>query len=351
VAGGPARGRKALAQPGESLSEDVGNEHRGVNVRYRDAELLGGSLDLQAYYDDHLARFTYSSFFDAQSRIESTKQGVRLNVTTPLAGLVEGADARWGADYLHDETAQPLSDGRFFVPPMDQHSVGPFLQLQVPLGERVRVKGGVRHEQIWLDVDDFTTIEEVGGASVQGGELRYDATVFNLGFVAGLTDAVQAFGGLSQGFSVSEVGRELRTTSAESVEALSPAPKKTDGWELGLRGRWSRVHVTVSGYFNESDLGSSYGPDFRIVRTPEEIRGVEAELDVTPTDRWKLGGTLTLTEGEHDADDDGRDAGESRAQSLPAAQVLNVRGAEEDPEEAGHKGDPRGQDRTENACQ
>ncbi len=305
VAGDPSTGQKALAQPGDPLSEDVGNERVALNLRYRNTDVGGSSLDLQTYYDDHLARFTYSSFFDAQSRIESSKQGVRLNVTTPLAGIVEGAGLRWGADYLHDETAQPLSDGRFFVPPMDQHSVGPFAQIEVPVGERLTVEGGVRHEQIWLDVDDFTTIEEVGGASVAGGDLRYDATVFNLGVIAGLTDELDAFASFSEGFSVSEVGRELRTTSAPSVEALSPAPKKTDGFELGFRGRWSRLHVAVSGYLNDSDLGSSYGPDFRIVRTPEEIRGLEAEVDVTPTDRWKVGGALTLIEGEQDADDDG----------------------------------------------
>ncbi|WLT39678.1 hypothetical protein NON20_09700 [Synechocystis sp. B12] len=38
--------------------------------------------------------------------------------------------------------------------------------------------GGIRHEQVGLSVDDFTTL---GGNTVQGGDLSYDATLFNLG--------------------------------------------------------------------------------------------------------------------------------------------------------------------------
>jgi len=234
VPGDPARRLKAGVEPGQPRSEDVGNEHTAFQVGYRNTDVLDSSVDLQAYYDDHLARFTFSSFFDAQSRIESTKRGVRVNVTTPVAGPVEGAAVRWGADYLHDETAQPLSDGRFFVPPMDQHSVGPFAQIELPVTDRVLLEGGVRHEQIWLDVADFTTIEEVGGNSVRGGDLSYDATVFNVGAIVGLTDELEAFGSFSEGFSVSEVGRELRTTFA-GARAVEKRVAGGDGITVAAR--------------------------------------------------------------------------------------------------------------------
>jgi iron complex outermembrane receptor protein len=296
---------KARAVPGDPGSEAVGNTNTMVQARYRNGDLLGSSVAARAYYLDNLSRFGFSPFFGSSSRITAEKHGARLDVQSPLDVLVDGARVTWGADYLHDETAQPLGDGRFFVPPMRQTSMGPFVQLRVPLTGRLTARGGLRHEEIWLDVDDFTTLREVGGNSVEGGSLQYGATVLNAGLTYGLTHALEGFASFSQGFSVAEVGRELRTTSAPSVEALSPAPKETDHVELGVRGRWDRLRVSASVYRNESDLGSSFGPDLRIVRAPERIRGLESTVDVSPAEGWRLGGTLTLVEGEQDADGDG----------------------------------------------
>lgn len=296
---------KARAEPGDPRSEAVGNENTLLQARYRNGDLAGSELTARAYYLDNVSRFPFSAFFDTQSRIEAEKHGARLDVRTPLPLPVDGAAVTWGVDYLDDRTAQPLGDGRFFVPPMDQRSLGPFAQLEVPVTGRLTARGGLRHEEIWLDVDDFTTIEEVGGTSVRGGELQYDATVFNAGLTYRLVDGLQGFGSFSQGFSVAEVGRELRTTTAPSVEALSPAPKKSDHWEVGVRGQWDRVRFSASGYLNESDLGSSFGPDLRIVRAPEEILGLEARVDVRPASRWRAGGSLSLISGEQDADADG----------------------------------------------
>lgn len=276
--------QKARAVPGDPQSEAVGNRNTMLQARYRNTDLLGSAVTARAYHLDNLSRFGFSPFFETSSRITAEKQGGRVDVQTPLRFLNDGARLNWGADFLHDETAQPLGDGRFFVPPMSQNSVGPFAQLRLPVTDRLTARGGVRHEEIWLDVDDFTTIQEVGGNFVEGGELQYGATVFNAGLTYGLTDALESFASFSQGFSVAEVGRELRTTSAPSVEALSPAPKQTDHVELGVRGQWDRVRFSASAYRNESDLGSSFGPDLRIVRAPEEIRGLETTLDVIPAE-------------------------------------------------------------------
>lgn len=313
--------RKARAEPGDPGSEAVGNENTLLQVRYRNTDLAGSELTARAYYLDNVSRFPFSAFFDAQSRIEAEKHGARLDVQTPLPLPVDGASVTWGADLLDDRTAQPLGDGRFFVPPMDQRSVGPFAQLEVPVTGRLTARGGVRHEEIWLDVDDFTTIEEVGGSSVRGGELQYDATVFNAGLTYRIVDGLQGFASFSQGFSVAEVGRELRTTSAPSVEALSPAPKTSDHWEIGVRGRWDRVRFSASGYLNESDLGSSFGPDLRIVRAPEEITGLEARVDVRPASRWKAGGSLSLISGEQDADGDGEVDEPLNSLRIPPAKI------------------------------
>ncbi|MDX1661870.1 MAG: TonB-dependent receptor, partial [Gemmatimonadota bacterium] len=296
---------KATAEPGDSPSDDVGNESTVASVRFRDGDVAGSAVEAHGYFSDHRARFPFTSFFDSQSTIESEKWGGRLTIQTPLPVLVEGAALTWGVDLLWDETSQPLDDGRFFVPPMQQSSVGPYAQLRLPLGERVIASGGVRREEIWLDVDDFTTIEEVGGVAVEGGSLRYDATVFNAGATVGVLEGLDLFGGFSQGFSVSDVGRELRGTEIPSVEVLSPEPQKVDQWELGLRGADATYRWSLVGFRTESELGVTFGPDLRIARAPEETRGVEASLDVVPAEDWMAGGTFAWVEGERDADDDG----------------------------------------------
>ena len=298
--------QKTTAEPGESRSEDVGNEHTALNARYTASDLfLGSSLEASAFLDRFTARYGWSGFFEAQSRIESDKEGARAHVNTPL-GLTEGATLTWGADYLQDRTAQYVSDGRTFAPPIDQQSLGPFARIKLPVGDRLTLRGGSRHEAIWLHVDDFTTIEEMGGNAVEGGDLSYSATVFDAGAVLHVTDRLDVFTSYSQGFSVTEVGRQLRGTTAESVEALDPEPKESDHYEAGVRGRWPGLHFEVSAYQNSSELGTSFNDELRIVRAPEEIRGLEASLDVQPAEEWKGGGTFTWTVGKHDADDDGR---------------------------------------------
>ena len=85
-----------------------------------------------------------------------------------------------------------------------------------------------------------------------------------------------------------------------------PEPKESDHYEAGVRGRWPGLHFEVSAYENSSELGTSFNDELRIVRAPEEIRGLEASVDVQPAEDWKTGGTFTWTVGKHDADDDGR---------------------------------------------
>jgi iron complex outermembrane receptor protein len=63
----------------------------------------------------------------------------------------------------------------------------------------------------------------------------------------------------------------------------------------------------VVGFINTSDLGSTFGdfPTLDIIRSPERIRGIEADLNAQPVQQLRVGGTLTLQEGKRDADDDG----------------------------------------------
>lgn len=311
---------KAQAEVAESVpGEDPGTTNLVASLDYAHEDVVGSRVSAKAYLQDYSTRFGFATFYPdggGQSVLNSEKLGLRLDVSTPL-GLTSGSTVLWGIDALRDETSQPLEDGRTYVPPITQFSAAPFAQIKLPVGQRVVLRGGARYEAFRLSVDDFTTLfPEVdtdgdGTADarndVEGGTLIYDQLVFNVGGVVTLTDGLDLFGGFSQGFSVADVGRALRGTQAASVEALRPEAQTINNYELGLRGGTAVVNGSVAGFINTSDLGSTFGdfPTLDIIRSPERIRGIEADVNVQPVRPLRLGGTLTIQEGKRDADDDG----------------------------------------------
>ena len=296
--------------------ENPGTDNLVAEVRYEHEALLGGQGSVQVYAQDFETYFGYSTFIPGggQSLIESTKFGLRLDATTPL-GLTDGSQLLWGVDALRDQTAQPLVDGRTFAPEMTQTSAAPFAQLRVPVGRRLTLRGGARYEALSLDVVDFTTLREEIDTNgdgtpdarndVEGGTLTYDNVAFNAGAVVAVAEPVDVFASFEQGFAVSEVGRALRGTAAASVEVLDPEAKTVNSYETGVRLGLPRVDATATGYYTTSDLGSSYGPDFQIVRAPEHVYGVELTADVQVADPVVAGGTFSWIKGLQDADDDG----------------------------------------------
>ena len=314
---GTAGEQKSSADEVEDApGKDPGTENLIATLRYEHADLLGSSLSVRALLQDFKTRFGYAEYYPGggQGFIRSDKLGARLDIETPL-GFTEGtplagSTLRWGADVLRDETAQPLEDGRTYVPPIQQTSAAPFAQLKLPLAERAVVRGGARYEAFRLAVDDFTTLH--GQSEVEGGTLNYDAFVFNAGGVFFLSDAAEVFASFSQGFSVADVGRTLRSygegrdAETTSVEALGPEAIKVNGYEVGARLSTALADASLTGFINTSDLGASYVgdyPNIRLSRAAERIRGVEATLDVRPLEKVEVGGTFTYLEGKRDTDD------------------------------------------------
>jgi iron complex outermembrane receptor protein len=295
--------------------KDPGSDNLVGQLRYEHGDVLGGQASAQAYVQDFETYFGYSdSIFPngSQSLIESTKLGFRLDATTPI-GLTDESQLLWGLDALRDQTAQPLVDGRTFAPEMTQTSAAPFAQLRVPVTDRLTVRGGARYELISLRVEDFRSwLNQEEGLpiydtrnDVEGGTLTYSNVAFNAGAVYTVIESVDVFASFDQGFAVSEVGRLLRNTSAQSVEVLNPEAKTVNSYETGLRLGTQRLNASATGYYTTSELGSAYGPNFEIVRSPEHVYGVELTADVQVADPVGVGGTFSWVKGVRDADDDG----------------------------------------------
>jgi len=320
--------QKAHALEGLRLDELPGNENTLFNLQYTHENLFGSQVQAQLYYRDYLTRFfpfdgrTFRSLGNQifQSRVESERFGGRLQIETPLFN--EGA-ARllWGLDYSNEDTSQPVdifdqaafvaSGGldfrrigeRTWTPLLELSSLGLFAQLNWDISDRWIANGGVRYENANVSIDDFTTLANPN-VIIPGGDLDFDATLFNIGTVYFLTDELSVFANFAQGFSLADIGLVLRNASPGfSVDSLSPQPQKVDNYEIGVRGQWDSVQASLSAFYNRSDLGTTFTAPGTVLRAPERVYGVEAALDAQAND-WQLGGSLTLVAGEIDRGDD-----------------------------------------------
>lgn len=304
-----ARAVRGMVDP---RAEDEGNENTVVNAVYTHGDVLGSTLRAQAYYQKVEQTFDFRAdrFDGSQTLIDSEKLGARLDLNTPLdfAGIT--GTLLWGLDYTNDETAQLLTDGRVFVPFLDQDAFAQFVQLDLALTSWLDLQAGFRNEEFDVKVKPFTSLNS--GEDINGGTLDYSATVYNAGAVFHVHSNVDVFAAFSQGFSLSDIGREIRDASdPDFVEVLRPEPVVYDNFEGGVRFRGNDFSGGVSGYYSESKRGVRFvedpnNPGLLVQRRdPEEIYGFEIWGNASLSDAWNTGATLTWSEGKVDTDDDG----------------------------------------------
>lgn len=326
--------QKATAIDGLDLEEQQDTANTVVSLDYEGHSLLGSRVHAQAYLRDYLTRYGPNDSRSnpnvaalLQSRLESRKLGARLELDTPLPELpFARSKLLWGADYSDEETSQPAdlfdaeaydqSSGLVFrktgetlwVPVIKPRNLGVFGQLETKLAWPLILRGGVRHDRVWVDVPDFTTI--VGNA-VTGGTLELSDTLFNVGAVWFATDAISLFGNFSQGFSLTDIGLFLRQApagfSVEGSELLDA--QRVDSYEAGVRGDLGALRFTTTAFFNRSDMGTTIrriNGAFIPTRAPERIYGFDATIDADLSPRWRTGGTAAWSEGENDVDGDGQ---------------------------------------------
>lgn len=313
-------------------SADPFNRGTVISLDYSHNDILNSSFKAQAYYRQTK---TASSLFDnrifspesplgiGRSVVSAERFGGRLQLDTSLSNNLS---LLWGADYSNEE-----SEGNFDVfdadefdnsggirarkigssiriAPFDIENLGLFSQLKWDASERLSLSGGVRYENFNVSVID-NWVDGRNGASAQGGEKNLDDVVFNAGVVYKATPEVSVFANFAQGFSLPNISRIVQSPQegfnfVEDVE-LS-APQKVDSYELGIRGRWNNFQASLAGFYSYSALGSSIRFEdfktgrFSILRSPQRNYGIELAVDWQPSDKWKLGSTLTWSEGERE---------------------------------------------------
>jgi iron complex outermembrane recepter protein len=318
VPGDQQAGIKAQAAYGQADPREVGeyNKNLVAQASYINSDVLGGTMRAQVFTQDinQLFSFNATRAGGSQSEIRSRKDGVRLEFNTPLTFMnQDNSRILWGAEYVRDKSVQVVNTTpeQIFVPELDQKDLAAFAQVEFELMSDLTIQGGVRYDSFDVEVEDFTVLTT--GLNVMGGSTDYESTVFNIGAVKGINENLDIYAGYSQGFSLPDIGRTLRsTTVVNPLVTFRPEPIKIDSYEIGIRGDLPWFSYTFAGFFSESELGQQFEPDPNdllaniVVRAAEEVQGVEGTLKgAFMDDQLAWGGTFTYVTGETDTDDDG----------------------------------------------
>ncbi|WP_018261010.1 TonB-dependent receptor [Methylobacterium sp. WSM2598] len=356
----PPFARPLFGKPYTGLS--VLEDTKSLQLRYLDRDFALGSLSILGFYNDIQKRFNFNTFsfpYNAQvyysfnpndptsrnnqSTLFSNRGGVNATVDTPLDWLWPGARLTWGSDVIVEKTRQTLTSGEDVFTPLQQVTAAGFAQLQIPVTDRLTVRGGMRYEAFMLDVQDFTRPAAfvalaarnalgyqgyvLPALAVTGSRFDYAAPTFNVGATYRVTDFAEVYAGFSQGFALPDVGAYTRRAGLSTAFACPvanptclPAARRTIGfqqiapeaqivnnYELGLRGGEGPWRASLAGFISTSREGVTFDPVSNTISQQREfIYGTEATADYALTERARVGVIGTYREGRFDSNKDGR---------------------------------------------
>jgi iron complex outermembrane recepter protein len=299
-----------------------------VSASLTDGNLAGGAFTLQGFYNrtsDTFAGGILATFQDPaiapvgtlfeQSRNVSRKLGGKISYERAVPGF-EALTLTIGFDALIDQTEQSLvQTRRSWVPQTDFRSLAPFGQANVKLFDGVvRLAGGVRYENVQLDVPDYTTLATSGSRFVEGGKPSFDRALWNGGVVLEPMKGIRAYGSYAEGYTIADVGRVLRGISQPNVridDFLDLTPVISNNRELGVEVTQGPLTASVAYYWSSSDAGQVLVRNddgiFNVVRQPIDIDGLELNLDTrTPVPGLKVGFGYSHVNGRTDTNGDDR---------------------------------------------
>jgi iron complex outermembrane receptor protein len=325
------------AVKGMQLETQPQTERYAFNTQYENQNVLGHTLNAEAYYRNEQARWFPSAqamggglYLVYQSETDIDVYGARValqkqfNLNGRNLGLSYGIDYENEQDeqniQMYDSAAFVASNGLnykpfnyyAFGPDVETEKLGTFVQTDFNVTDRLGLKAGVRYERVESQVDESTPYMEAITADLQpgyqaktlnGGKVKHDATLFNLGAVYHLTDAQQVFANFSQGSSLPDIQRMLRDVPANfTVNSQTIDPIKVNNYELGWRVQAANgLNASVTTFYNDSDKSLKFGrPNYTIevLDTDERVYGVEGNLSYRLQPNWTVGGTMAYTRGQ-----------------------------------------------------
>lgn len=324
VAGDRATGLPASSVRGTANGIPPTNRVETLALSLTDEDLGGGNLVAQIFFNrsrDIFGGGVFGTFQDAsiapagtlfdQSANRSRKYGGKFSYER---AVFNGLTGTIGLDSLFDRTEQSLvQTGRAWVPPTDFRSLAPFAQLNFGLlDDRVRLAGGVRWENVTLNVDDYTTLASTGSRQVAGGSPSFDDVLLNGGVVIEPVDGIRAYASYAEGYTIADVGRILRAVNQDNVDIdnyLDLSPVVSNNREIGVEVKRGPLTASATYFWSSSKLGSLLvlqGGVFNVQRQRIEIKGLEINVGVkTPLPGLDVSAGYAHLDGRTDSNQDG----------------------------------------------
>lgn len=307
----------AIGILGNRPGVDEGTRYNhNANFQYVNKEIFGNtSLTANLYFQDFLTIFSNSTFFygSGQSQTASAKKGLRVYLNSPftISSNFSG-DVIYGFDLLNDKTNQKLVDGRVWVPNINMVNLAPYAQVSTRIYGDWNVKAGLRAENIKINIDDYNTLATgangAGSIAVKGGDLSYDAFVFNTGIRYSRFKFFNPFVSFSQSFSVFDLGRVLTAAKEDAISKLQTKPIIVNNYEGGFSSQLGKFNLSAAYYFSTSKLGTNLiqVDGFLVAeRLPERVWGYEVQGDYQILKQLTVGGNYAYVQGRGDKDSDG----------------------------------------------
>jgi iron complex outermembrane receptor protein len=325
------------AVKGMQLETQPQTERYAFNTQYENQNVLGHTLNAEAYYRNEQARWFPSAqamggglYLVYQSETDIDVYGARVALQKQFDLNGRNLGLSYGIDYENEQDEQNIQmyDSAVFVasnglnykpfnyyafgPDVETEKLGTFVQTDFDVTDRLGLKAGVRYERVESQVEESTPYMEAITADLQpgyqaktlnGGKVKHDATLFNLGAVYHLTDAQQMFANFSQGSNLPDIQRMLRDVPASfTVNSQTIDPIKVNNYELGWRVQAENgLNASVTTFYNDSDKSLKFGrPNYTIevLDTDERVYGVEGNLSYRLQPNWTVGGTMAYTRGQ-----------------------------------------------------
>ena len=325
------------AVKGMQLETQPQTERYAFNTQYENQNVLGHTLNAEAYYRNEQARWFPSAqamggglYLVYQSETDIDVYGARVALQKQFDLNGRNLGLSYGIDYENEQDEQNIQmyDSAAFVasnglnykpfnyyafgPDVETEKLGTFVQTDFDVTDRLGLKAGVRYERVESQVEESTPYMEAITADLQpgyqtktlnGGKVKHDATLFNLGALYHLTDAQQIFANFSQGSNLPDIQRMLRDVPASfTVNSQTIDPIKVNNYELGWRVQAANgLNASVTTFYNDSDKSLKFGrPNYTIevLDTDERVYGVEGNLSYRLQPNWTVGGTMAYTRGQ-----------------------------------------------------
>lgn len=350
---------------GAKLEDQPYSNKNSVSLNYHNDDILGSNLNITGYYRTEEGRFYPSAnyfiaeakkylkdngitdpkavkaakkaYFAAQSEADIKVMGVRAAMQTEAS--VAGKDAlfSYGVDFESEEDKQTYyginfgelyasnglianKDGKkyFGGPDTTVEKLGAFINADINVTDKLHTSAGVRYQNINAQTDKYIPIKQqliadfakrLGKSydgTVEAGETEHSKALFNLGASYQINPKNQVFANFSQGFSISDVQRALRSVPAGYVvDSENVQPITVNSYELGWLGNFDTTKARIAGFYNTSDKTVQFTPPeylVEIVDTDERVYGVEAGVSHDINDAWSVGSTLAYTRGQYKAE-------------------------------------------------